>query len=303
LRDMQGGQSPIVTGTVTDIRDYGAFVDIGGGTEGFVHVSELSHTRVANIKDFLQVGEQVKAKVVSIEEEPGNKTRISLSLKAALDDPWTDIQNKLKMGETYKARVTKIEKFGAFVAVEHDFEGLIPISEMSWTKRINHPSEILSVDQLVNVRVLNINTADRKLSFSLKDLDADPWFEIEKKFPVGSHHRGKVTHLKEHGALVNFAEGLSGLLPMSTLKAAYGVGYRKHASPPKEIEVAIAKIDKAEKKILLNIWNFENPEDDIPSGEAIRAMAERAAAQSKNDDGKKIGTLGMLLAKKMEKKV
>jgi small subunit ribosomal protein S1 len=290
------GRDSIWDGTIVDIKDFGAIVEVGG-IEGLIHISEISHSRVARVHDILNRGEKVKVKVLNIEE--GDRPRISFSMKQALDDPWLEAGSSFKIGEAYQGRVTKLEKFGAFVELTPGVEGLLPLSEMSWNKRLHHSSDLLSVGQLVSVRVLSFDPTTKRISLSLKDLNADPWFEIEKKFPIGSLHRGKVTHLKDNGAIVEIAEGLSGFIPMGILKEAFGVNYRKNASPPKEIDIQIAKIDKEQRKLLLGISGMQTDTDQEDFREYLESMKEKAATKI---DKSKVGGFGELLLQKMNAK-
>ncbi len=288
----------ILKGKITEIRDYGAFVDLGG-LEGFLHVSEISFSRVQQIRDYLQKGEEVTVKILKIEEDDRGKKRISLSIKAALDDPWTNAIDDYKEQESFSGKVVKIEKFGAFVELKPGIEGLIHISEMSWEKRIHHASDVVKVGDTVNVRLLSIDAVKQKISLSLKHVEDDPWQGLEEGLPIGSHLTAKVESLKGFGAILAIKPGITGLLPISTMKKVWGERYRKECSPPKEVNVTIAEINRNEKKILLSLPNIEEDEDGRENFEQYQAQQE---TQQKQPDKKNQGSFGDLLAAKMAEK-
>ena len=286
----------ILDGSVSELKDYGAFVDLGG-LDGFLHVSEMSYSRVNKAGDYLTKGDKVRVKVLKIETVDG-KRRISLSMKAVQDDPWSTIAEDYKEGESYSGRVTKLESFGAFVELGAGVEGLIHISEMSWEKRIHHPSDILSVGDKVNVRLAKIDLNSKRLSLSLKHVEDDPWVKTKDLIVVGATLAAKVISLKGFGAIVELSEGITGLIPMGTLKSAFGESYRKEASPPKEISVVVKHIDEDEKKILLTLPNVEEDDEEDKSYQEYLEK-QKQKSQSKTSDKAAQGTFGALLAAKL----
>ncbi len=284
----------ILTGTVKEVKDFGAFIDLGG-IDGFLHISEMSYSRINKASEFLEKGETVRVKVLSVEEVKGRK-RISLSMKAAQDDPWANISESVKEGQSFKGKVMRLESFGAFVEILPGIEGLIHVSEMSWEKRVHHPSDILNPGDEVNVRVLDVNTATQRISLSLKDQNDDPWLKASNDFASGKLVEGKVVSLKDFGAIVELAPGVTGLLPKSTLKLAYGESFKKHASPPKMIEVKVENLNLGEKKVLLGLPGIEvedSTENDFRD--------YQKSQDSKKKDEKATGTFGALLAAKLKK--
>ena len=284
----------ILSGTIKEIKDFGAFVDLGG-IDGFLHISEMSYSRINKASDFLEKGETVRVKVLSVEEVKGRK-RISLSMKAAQDDPWANISETVKEGQSFKGKVMRLESFGAFVEILPGIEGLIHVSEMSWEKRVHHPSDILNPGDEVNVRVLDVNSATQRISLSLKDQNDDPWLKASNDFAAGKLVEGKVISLKDFGAIVELAPGVTGLLPKTTLKLAYGESFKKHASPPKMIEVKVENLNLSDKKVLLGLPGVEvedSSENDFKD--------YQKAQQSKKKDDKATGTFGALLAAKLKK--
>lgn len=291
---------PIVSGEVKEVKDFGAIVDLGGFT-GFVHISELSYSRVENAKDLLKTGERVRARVIGISDD-GDRTRISLSMKAIDDDPWA--APDLKEGDSLSAKITKLQDFGAFAELKPGLEGLIHVSEMSWVKRVRHPEELLTVGDEVTVRVLAVDKERKRISLSLKDLSSDPWQDIGSKLPVGSTVTGQVEQLKGFGAIIAVAEGLSGLLPLSTLKRAYGESFRKKCSPPQTVEVKIEAIDLDAKKIRLTLPHLEAEDDHRNDYKEYLASFKKDAEKAPEAASAKPkkGSLGEILAAKLGSK-
>lgn len=290
-----GKEDILIDGTVTEIRDYGAFVDLGG-IEGFLHVSEMSYSRVNRAGEFLNKGDKIRVKVLSVETQ-NEKKRISLSMKAALEDPWNTISENFKEGESYQGKVRKLESFGAFVELSLGVEGLIHISEMSWEKRVHHPSDILNPGDTVNVRILSIDVNNKKISLSLKNIDDDPWIKAKDLLVPGATLPGQVISLKGNGAFVTVATGITGFLPMGALKQAYGESYRKEASPPKEIQVKVSKVDDLEKKLLLTLPNLE---DGSEEDDAFREYLNRKKSSQKVEQQEATGSFGAILAAKLK---
>ncbi len=287
-----GQEDILLDGTVTELRDYGAFVDLGG-IEGFLHVSEMSYSRVSRASDFLSKGDKVKVKVLSIETQ-NDKKRISLSMKAALDDPWNTVNDTFKESQSYQGKVRKLESFGAFVELSTGIEGLIHISEMSWEKRILHPSEVLSLGDMVNVRILSIDVNNKRISLSLKNIDDNPWVKAKDILVPGATVKGQVVSLKGNGAFVTLAPGITGFLPIGALKQAFGESFRKEASPPKEINVVVRNVEEQEKKILLSLPNIE---DNSAEDEAFREYLNRRKKQAPSKET--TGSFGAILAAKL----
>ncbi len=289
----------ILDGVVTELRDFGAIIDFSG-LSGMVHISEVSHSRLAKVSDALQVGQQVKVKVLSIDEQKG-QPRIGLSIKQAGEDPWNTAAEKLAVGQNYVGRVTKLEAFGAFVEIAPGLEGLVHVSEMAWTKRVHHPRDVVSVGDMVETRLLAVDPGTRRISLSLKALGDDPWLRVERELQPGKLVKAKVASLKAFGAIMDLDHGMTGLLPTAVLKAAFGEAFRKHATPPKELEVSVSKVDRDERKILLTLPNLsagdeaENDYRDYLAGERART-ATAGVTQEKS-----MGSFGELLTRSMGK--
>ena len=210
-------EGDIVNGVVRSLTDYGAFVDIGG-VDALLHVSDISRARVNNPADALTVGQQVEAQVLKISSE-GDKRRISIGMKQLAPDPWTAAADKYKPGERARGTVTRTTDFGAFVELEPGLEGLIHISELSWTRKVKRVADVVKPGDAVEAVVLSVNLAERRLSLGLKQALGDPWAEAAQKFPVGSQVSGSVTNMQKFGAFVQIAEGIEGMVHVSDITA------------------------------------------------------------------------------------
>jgi small subunit ribosomal protein S1 len=303
----------VFDGTVTEVRDFGAFVDIGG-VEGMVHVSELSYARVARPSDVVSRGDKVKVKVLKVEQPQGlteagkpARPKISLSMKAAAQDPWDAIHEHVKGGAQYTGRVTKLMPFGAFVELKAGIEGLIHVSEMTWMKRVHHPSEVVKVGDTVTVTVKDVDSANRRIGLTMKQVEDDPWFDVAARFPAGKTVTAPVEKLKGFGALVTLAPGLSGLVPVTVLKKKFGDSFKAHSVPGKSLDVVVAAVEKGERKIRLSLAGVDEDDADrrdyleyVKAEEAARAKAQAEQSASADDPTRK-GSFGALLAAKLGK--
>ncbi len=208
-------EGDIVRGTVRSLMDYGAFVDIGG-IDGLLHVSDISLSRVKNPADVLSVGQEIEARVLRIDRD---KQRISLGLKQLQPEPWDNAAEKYKAGERVRGTVSRIMDFGAFVELEPGVEGLVHISEMSWVKRVQKPSDIVKPGDSVEAVILSINPVERRIALGLKQALGDPWADIGKRFAAGSVIEGPVTSITKFGAFVQAAEGVEGMIHVSEISA------------------------------------------------------------------------------------
>ncbi len=206
LTGLQAGM--VVHGTVRSLLDYGAFIDIGG-VDGMLHVADISHGRVNKPSDALTVGQELDVKILKV--DPAKK-RISLGLKQLQADPWTTAADRYHSGDRVKGSVARVTDFGAFVELEPGLDGLIHLSEMSWSKKVRKPADILKPGDTVDVVVLSVSPSDKRISLGLKQALGDPWDEVEKNFPVGAVVEGPVTQLKQFGAFVQVTENVEGMI-------------------------------------------------------------------------------------------
>jgi small subunit ribosomal protein S1 len=205
----------VVTGTVRNLTDYGAFIDLGG-IDGLLHVADISWSRVQKPSDVLSVGQQIEAKVLKIDS---GKQRISLGMKQLLPHPWDSVAEKYHVGERVRGTVSRLADFGAFVELEPGVEGLIHISEMSWTRRVRKPGDLLNVGDTVEIVILGVNVAEQRLSLGLKQALGDPWADAPQRFPVGATVEGPITSITKFGAFVQVTEGVEGMIHVSEISA------------------------------------------------------------------------------------
>ncbi len=259
LHDLERGQ--ILEGTVKNITDFGVFIDLGG-VDGLLHINDLSWGRVAHPSEVVALDEKIKVVVLDYNEE---KDRISLGLKQLQPHPWEDVENKYPVGSTVRGKVVSISDYGAFVELEKGVEGLIHISEMSWTQHIKHPSKILAVGEMVEARVLNILKDERKISLGLKQLEPDPWETLSERYPIGSWHTGKVRNLTNFGAFVELEEGIDGLIHISDLSWTKKIRHPGEVvKKGDEIEVVVLNVDRDNRRISLGYKQTQdNPWDSF----------------------------------------
>jgi len=252
----------ILEGTVKNITDYGAFVDLGG-IDGLLHVTDMSWGRVGHPSEVVNVGDRVKVVVLKYDPE---RERVSLGMKQIMVDPWTTIAERLPVGARIKGKVVSLTDYGAFVEIERGIEGLIHVSEMSWTKRVTHPSKLLEVGQEVEVQVLDIDPVNRRISLGLKQVEQNPWELVRVNHPVGSKIRGKIKSITDFGLFVEVEENIDGLVHVSDLHWTKKV---KHPSElykkGDEVEAVVLGIDVDNERISLGIKQLvEDPWTRVP---------------------------------------
>ncbi|UCG44395.1 MAG: 30S ribosomal protein S1 [candidate division WOR-3 bacterium] len=263
----------LIDGTVKTITDFGAFVDIGG-VDALLHISDLAWNKVVHPKEVVNVGDELKVKVLSADEKTG---RITVGLKQLTPHPWEKVEDKYPIGTKIKGRVTTLAEYGAFVELEKGIEGLIHISEMSWTKNIHHPSQILTVDQDVEAVVLNIDKDNRRISLGLKQTMPDPWSLIEEKYSVGQRVEGKVRALKDFGAFVEIEEGIEGLIHNADISWTKRVKHpRDELKKGQTVETVILGIDQENRRITLGYKQtqedpFYQISKELNEGDVIKA--------------------------------
>ncbi|MDD2335584.1 MAG: 30S ribosomal protein S1 [Geobacteraceae bacterium] len=277
-----------IVGTVVSLADYGAFVSLEEGVEGLVHVSEMSWTkRIRHPSDVLKVGDEVAAEVLGVDVP---SRRISLGLKQIQMNPWTVIGDKYPVGTKIEGQIKNVTDFGVFIGVEDGIDGLVHVSDMSWTKRIKHPSELYSKGQIVHAVVLNIDPENERLSLGIKQLVPDPWNEIPAKYKPGTKVKGKVTSVTDFGIFLEIEEGIEGLIHVSELSQEKVATPKGFAAVDDEIEAMVLNIDPIEKKIALSI-------------KAIAISDSRGDFSSfGNFQGEATSNLGELLKEELKKK-
>jgi len=240
----------VLEGTVKNITDYGAFVDLGG-IDGLLHVTDMSWGRVNRPADVVQVGEHVKVVVLKYDPERG---RVSLGMKQILPDPWTTVAERFPVGARVRGKVVSLADYGAFVELEPGIEGLVHVSEMSWSKRIAHPSKVVEVGQEVEVVVLDVDTANCRISLGLKQAEPNPWEMMRINHPIGSRVQGKVKNVTDFGVFVGVEDGIDGLVHVSDLHWTKKV---KHPSElykkGDDIEAVVLGIDVDNERVSLGV--------------------------------------------------
>ena len=255
-----------VSGKVVNLAPYGAFVEIAPGIEGLVHISEFSWTkRVARASDMLSVGDEVQVVVLSIDVE---NQKIALGIRQTQENPWDTIQERYPVGSRVKGKVRNFTQYGAFVELEEGIDGMIHISDMSWTRKINHPSECLQKGQEVEAVVLDVNAKEQRISLGLKQAQNDPWAEIAEKYPIGSVVKGKISKIASFGAFVELDGGVDGLIHISQISDKRVEKVRDALEVGQEVEARVIKVDRGERRIGLSIRAMAMSDDEVRELEA-----------------------------------
>jgi len=288
LAVMEIGQ--IMEGRVKNITDFGVFIDLGG-IDGLLHITDLSWGRVNHPSEVVKLDETLSIKIIDYDKE---KQRVSLGLKQLMPHPWEDVEENYPIGSNVKGKVVSLTNYGAFVELEAGVEGLIHVSEMSWTRHIKNASEIYSIGEEIKAEVLAIDTDDRKISLGVKQLEPDPWDEIEEKFMVGSLQKGKVINITQFGVFVELEEGIEGLIHVSDLSWTKVVRHPKEMVQKEEdVEVRILEISREKRRIALGLkqvaddpWaelmkKFETGKEI--TGEIIRILEKGIILQLEDD--------------------
>ena len=244
----------VLTGTVKNITDYGAFIDLGG-IDGLLHVTDMSWGRVGHPSEIFQVGDQVEVVVLHFDRETG---RVSLGYKQKSSDPWERVEETYAPGTRTRGRVVSLTNYGAFIELEPGVEGLVHVSEMSWTRRVRHPSKLVNVGDEVEVIVLDVNRAGKRISLGMKQVEADPWETIEERYQPGARIVGRVRNLTDFGAFVELEAGVDGLLHISDMSWTRSVGHPSEIlKKGQELETQILNVDKENKRISLGLKRIQ----------------------------------------------
>ena len=280
----------LYTGRVTRLMPYGAFVELTPGVEGMVHISELSWSRIEKPEEIAQPGDKIEVKILRI--EPGDKQmKIALSAKQVTGNPWDRVEHEVIVGEKMTGKVTRCAPFGAFVELVPGIEGLVHISEMSYTRRVLNPEEIVQPGQSISVLVKEVDPVKRRVSLSIRDAEGDPWLDVEEKFTVGQPVTGTVEKLEKFGVFISLAPGVVGLLPKSVIKDSPLAQRIESLKPGDGVEVVVANIQAADRRISLGL------------GESDDESNWRTFSKKSQDSGRSgLGALGDKLAEALKKK-
>ena len=248
-----------VQGKVISIMDYGAFIELESGIEGLIHISEMSWTRkIAHPSKLLQVGQGVEVVVLNV--DPGHR-RISLGLKQVMANPWEEAKEKYPVGSTVKGPVRNVTDFGIFVGIEEGIDGLVHISDIHWTKKIKHPSELYKKGDIVEAKVMGVNVENARFSLGIKQMNPDPWQVVTERYPIGSKIKGQVTSVPEFGVFVRIEEGVEGLIHVSQLSTERVDKPSSLYKPGDDVEAEVINIDAHEKKIGLSVKALRRSEE------------------------------------------
>ncbi|MBD3295928.1 MAG: S1 RNA-binding domain-containing protein, partial [Candidatus Omnitrophica bacterium] len=252
----------LVKGIVRNITDFGAFIDIGGGITGLLHITDMSWGRINHPGEVVSIGDEVEVMVLDFDK---TAVKVSLGLKQKLPNPWEEVNEKFPEGSVVTGKVVNIMPYGVFVELEKGLEGLIHISEFSWSKKFNHPSEKFSVGDEVRVMVLKVDKQNQKLSLGIKQLEKDPWEGVEEKYSVGEKLKGTINAITDYGAFVELEKGVEGLIHVSDLSWTKRVTHpRDVLTKASEIDVVILNVDEQNRRIALGIKQLgQDPWDDI----------------------------------------
>ncbi|KRT70096.1 MAG: 30S ribosomal protein S1 [Candidatus Rokubacteria bacterium CSP1-6] len=243
-----------LTGTVKNITDYGAFIDLGG-IDGLLHVTDMSWGRIGHPSEIFQVGDQVEVVVLHFDKET---SRVSLGYKQRSSDPWEVVETKYPVGAKVTGRVVSLTNYGAFVELEAGIEGLVHVSEMSWTRRVRHPSKLVNVGDPVDVMVLDVNKATKRISLGMKQVEPDPWGTIDERYKPGMRVQGQVRNLTDFGAFVELEPGVDGLLHISDMSWTRNIGHPSDLlKKGQQIETLILNVDRDAKRISLGVKQIQ----------------------------------------------
>lgn len=266
-------EGSILEGVVKNITDYGAFIDLGG-VDGLLHVTDISWKRINHPSEVLSVGQTVKVQVIKFNED---NQRISLGMKQLENDPWQAVADKFQVGETYTGKVTNITDYGAFVELEDGIEGLVHVSEMSWTRKNVHPGKIVSTSQEVDVKVLEVDAEKRRISLGIKQCTANPWAAYVEEHPVGSVIEGKIKNITEFGLFVGLSDEIDGMIHLSDISwDKSGEEAVKDYVKGQDIQAKIIDVDVEKERISLGIKQLSENAlasalDDVKKGDVVKA--------------------------------
>jgi small subunit ribosomal protein S1 len=269
-----------VTGAIKNITDFGAFVDLAG-MDGLLHITDMSWGRINHPSELLHIGQAVDVVILDVDKD---KERVSLGLKQMSENPWEDIERKFPIGHNVKGRVTKLLPYGAFIEIEKGVEGLVHVSELSWVKRITRPSDVLEIGQEISAVVLGISIEEQKISLGVRQLESNPWDEIELRYPVGATIKGPVRNLTAYGAFVELEEGIDGMIHVSDMSWTRKINHPSEVLKKNdEVEAIVLAIDKANQRVSLGVKQTENdPWSQIDSqfkvGDLVKGTVAKIAS-------------------------
>ena len=244
----------IVEGQVKNITEYGAFIDLGG-LDGLLHITDMSWSRIQNPNEIFKVGETIQVKVLKFDRD---RERVSLGYKQLIPDPWASISERYPLGLRVKGKVVSLTDYGAFIELEPGIEGLVHVSEMSWSKRVKHPSKLLATGQEIEAQVLEVDSHNRRISLGIKQIEANPWETLPQRYAVGSRVKGRVRNLTDFGAFIEIEDGIDGLVHVSDISWTKRIKHPSEAlKKNQEVEAVITTIDTENRRLSLSIKDLE----------------------------------------------
>ena len=261
MKELEVGQ--IRKGIVKNIADFGAFVDLGG-IDGLLHITDMAWERIGHPTEMVSIDQEIEVKVLHIDRE---KQKIALGLKQKDRNPWENIESKYPVNSDHKGEVVNVMSYGAFVKLEPGIEGLVHISEMSWTKRVNHPSELVNIGDEIDVKILGVDPEGQQLSLGMKQTQKNPWDEVIDRYPEGQDVTGKVRNLTNYGAFIELEEGIDGLLHVSDMSWTRKIGHPSELlEKGQEIKCRVLSVDESRRRIALGLKQLDNDpwDGDIP---------------------------------------
>ena len=261
MKELEVGQ--IRKGIVKNIADFGAFVDLGG-IDGLLHITDMAWERIGHPTEMVSIDQEIEVKVLHIDRE---KQKIALGLKQKDRNPWENIETKYPVSTDHKGEVVNVMSYGAFVKLEPGIEGLVHISEMSWTKRVNHPSELVNIGDEIDVKILGVDPEGQQLSLGMKQTQKNPWDEVIERYPEGQDVTGKVRNLTNYGAFIELEEGIDGLLHVSDMSWTRKIGHPSELlEKGQEIKCRVLSVDESRRRIALGLKQLDNDpwDGDIP---------------------------------------
>ena len=278
LEEVNAGDE--VEGFVKNITDFGAFIDLKG-MDGLLHITDMSWGRVNHPSEMLTIAQPLKVQILEVDKE---KERVSLGLKQLTPNPWEDIENRFPVGDQVKGKITKLVPYGAFVEVAEGVEGLIHVSELSWTKRITRPSDVLELGQEIESVVLGINIEEQKISLGVRQLEPNPWDNVEGRYPIGTTINGEVRNLTPYGAFIELEDGIDGMVHVSDLSWTRKINHPSETlKKGDELQAVVLEIDKDSQRISLGVKQLEtDPWDEIGNrftvGDLVKGTVAKIAA-------------------------
>jgi small subunit ribosomal protein S1 len=276
LRELAIGQ--VRKGVVKNIAEFGAFVDLGG-IDGLLHITDMSHGRIGHPSEMVSIDQEIEVMVLNIDYE---REKIALGMKQMMPSPWDNVEEKYSVGSTVKGKVVNVMSYGAFVKLEEGIEGLVHISEMSWTKRISHPNELVQIGDEINVVVLGIDKDKQEISLGMKQTQRNPWEDVAQRYPEGSLIKGRVRNLTNYGAFIELEEGIDGLLHVSDMSWTRKISHpNEMLEKGQEIECRVLSVDQERRRIALGLKQLEEDPwaSDIPSryqpGELVKGTVTK----------------------------